>query len=48
MVGEFGATDALLRARRERPRGRAADERDEVAAFPLTKMHPPSLASVAA
>src|SRR5215470_11040187 len=28
MVGEFGATDALLRARRERPSGRT-DERDE-------------------
>src|SRR5262249_11179305 len=31
MVGEFGATDALLRPRRERPRGRAAEQRDEVA-----------------
>jgi len=32
MVGEFGATDALLRARRERPRGhRAAEQRDELA-----------------
>src|SRR5262245_1694480 len=34
MVGEFGATDALLRARRERPRGRrAAQQRDELAAL---------------
>src|SRR5262245_20790804 len=34
MVGEFGATDALLRARRERPRGRRAAEKcDELAAF---------------
>src|SRR5262245_48483148 len=31
----------LLRARRERPRGhRAAEQRDELAPFPLTGMHP--------
>jgi len=31
----------LLRVRRERPRSRyAAEQRDEVAAFPLTEMHP--------
>src|SRR5262245_66094013 len=34
MVGEFGATDALLRARCDRPRGRRAAEKcDELAAF---------------
>src|SRR5262245_57072859 len=34
MVGEFGATDALLRPRRERPRHRrAAEQRDEFSAF---------------
>src|SRR5262249_5941615 len=31
----------LLRPRRERPRGRrAAEQRDELAPFPLTEMHP--------
>jgi hypothetical protein len=30
---------ALLRARRERPGSRAAEERDEVAPFPLMEMH---------
>ena len=40
---------ALLRARRERPRGcRAADERDELAPSQLTKLHPLPLARVAA
>src|SRR5262249_31594573 len=33
-------TLALLRSRRERPRRRAAEQRNEVAPFPLTEMHP--------
>src|SRR5262249_59594467 len=38
---EPGQAARLLRMRRERPRRRsAAEQRDEVAAFPLTEMHP--------
>jgi hypothetical protein len=39
----------LLRARRERPCScRAAEQRDEIAAFQLTKLHPLPLAKVTA
>src|SRR5262245_33175077 len=31
---------ALLRSRRERPRRRASEQRDELAAFPSMEMHP--------
>jgi len=30
MVGEFDATDGLLRARRERPHSHATEQRDEL------------------
>jgi hypothetical protein len=33
----------LLRARRERPYYRAAEQRDELAAFQSIELHPPSL-----
>jgi hypothetical protein len=45
MSGEWGEhtnathTLALLRARRERPRRRAAEQHDEFAPFQLTKLH---------
>src|SRR5262245_8263924 len=44
-----GQKTLLLRARRERPRGRAADERDEPASIQLIELHsiPPSQGRVA-
>jgi hypothetical protein len=39
---------ALLRPRRERPRGRAAEQRDELAPFQLTKLHALTPAKVTA
>jgi hypothetical protein len=38
----------LLGARRERPRGRAAEQRDELAPFQLTKLHALTPAKVTA